>query len=88
MNAIIDSSGWLVDLGKMTCKNMISGIEVVFEKNGEQLEGKIHNIPLSMVDGKQCNHPYLLMQIMAAEAFFLKAYINKQLDAPMLKKTG
>jgi hypothetical protein len=58
---------------------MITGIEVIFEKNGEQLEGKINNIPLNMVDNKQSNHYYLLMQLMSAEAFFLKAYINKQL---------
>ena len=40
---------WQVNLEAMTCRNCTTGIEVVFEKNGKALIGKINDMPIELM---------------------------------------
>jgi hypothetical protein len=77
----IAGGNWIADLATMTCKNYANNIVVVFEKNGNTLQGKIEDIPMDLFK-KWAAEPEgernIQNAVMEAEEVFLRAYFNEQ----------
>jgi hypothetical protein len=79
----IASGEWIVDLGAMTCRNIINKIVVAFEKQGDAVYAKIDYIPLYTLRKWALTYEgsdNIRKIIVEAEDVFLKAYFEDQLE--------
>jgi hypothetical protein len=81
------SGAWNINLQEMTCKNILTKIEVEFAKDQKEgFCGKIRYMPMELLEkcaGKQFGDYYIREVIMDAQVAFLKAYYKND-----LKKTA
>jgi hypothetical protein len=73
----IASREWIADLGAMVCRNIDNKIIVVFEKNGNNLSGKIKDIPMKLFSrwaAEPNGETHIKNTVKEAEEVFLRAY--------------
>jgi len=76
------SNDWVVDLGTMTCRNILTNMVVVFEKKRSAIIGKIKDLPLEiMAEWAERLDGATLMQgaVLEAEGVFLHAYFENEM---------
>jgi len=68
---------WKTDLRAMSCHNVKNDVVVLFEKKGNEIYGKIKNIPIKLfkkIDSKQTWEVMLNNFIIEAGKFFMMEY--------------
>jgi len=70
---------WIINLEEMTCHNINTGIDIIFEKKGNEFLGKIKDLPDNIFEqwANIENRVGLLKNIVTeAENVFLRIYIE------------
>jgi hypothetical protein len=73
---------WVINLDEMTCHNINTGIDVIFEKKGDAFKGKIKDLPDNIYEqwANTENGVGLLKIILTeAENVFLRIYIESDI---------
>jgi len=74
---------WIADLGARVCRNISNGIIVGFQGKGNAPLGKIHYMPMKLLEQwAQKPDGYLLIQktVMDAEEVFLRAHFENKIE--------
>ena len=79
---------WIIDLGKMTCENIINKIVLKFEKEGETINGIITEMPFELVKklaremaAKTNEQKPIKEAVLEAEELFLHTYFENMIES-------
>jgi hypothetical protein len=73
---------WIINLEEMTCHNINTGIDVIFEKKGNAFKGKIKDLPDNVFEQwANAENGLSLLKIIITEAenVFLRIYIENDI---------